>query len=572
MSEGQMRLTLLVEAIDRLSAPFRRMSAAVQGPAMAAKRAFGGLNAGLESLSGRLEGLAALAGGGIEVKEVIGDEDAFNRLRIQYGMTKEAAEGLEHGLMRVGAAAGAPLAEMMASLKGFQAAGGDVARFADKLKMVGATVSLLGGQGAEVGQMLEVMQRNFDITGPTKMAQAMAAIYEQSLKLPGGFAGMTRAMDETGVQYAQLGHTGLKAMRELGAVYSIFVEGTGDSNTAYGSMQQFLGILGAPGKTRSGLLELINDRNGKDYTGARIGLSLPEIMQRLAKVYAQGPAGQRRIMDTLGPAMARYLSKYFAEAAQYGYSPTLNAKMAIRGDPTRFFNDASQSARSLSAQLSALHDQLALIGDQVLTGPIKWLAGVLSTFPRLTALAVTGLGGFLILGMIGPKIMATTRFIIGMLEAVRDFTIALRAGYGAMAAFNLVLAVNPVGAVFAGLVALAGAAVLIYEKWEPIKRFFEGLFKAIVDGIRKVTALLPSMPSWLKDLGAHTQSLNSLLAPPVPTVGSRYLEGGKARHEVGGRIVMRFENAPTGLRVQSAKSDNPNVSYDLNLGLAMGAL
>ncbi|MGF7173525.1 tape measure protein [Azospirillum doebereinerae] len=66
-----------------------------------------------------------------------------------------------------------------------------------------------------------------------------------------------------------------------------------------------------------------------------------------------------------------------------------------------------------------------------------------------------------------------------LVKYIGDVVFALRAGYGAMTAFNLAMAVNPMGMVIAGLVALIAGAVLLYQNWDGIAGWFSGLWESV---------------------------------------------------------------------------------------------
>ncbi len=54
---------------------------------------------------------------------------------------------------------------------------------------------------------------------------------------------------------------------------------------------------------------------------------------------------------------------------------------------------------------------------------------------------------------------------------------------GPMLAFDLALSTNPIGAIILGVTALAGAAFLIYEYWQPISKWFSELWAGIKNTI-----------------------------------------------------------------------------------------
>lgn len=72
---------------------------------------------------------------------------------------------------------------------------------------------------------------------------------------------------------------------------------------------------------------------------------------------------------------------------------------------------------------------------------------------------------------------------VQVFTALGNFVVAIRAGYTAMQAFNLVLLANPIGLIIAAVAALAAAAYLIYRNWDKIAPFFSALWEGIKAGL-----------------------------------------------------------------------------------------
>ncbi len=90
-----------------------------------------------------------------------------------------------------------------------------------------------------------------------------------------------------------------------------------------------------------------------------------------------------------------------------------------------------------------------------------------------------------------------------VIAAVGNFVTALRAGYGAMTAFNLAMAANPIGAVIAAVAVLGAAVYGLYTNWDKVGPYFQAAwefvkntFAAAVDGIMAVLgiAFTPAVP------------------------------------------------------------------------------
>lgn len=66
-----------------------------------------------------------------------------------------------------------------------------------------------------------------------------------------------------------------------------------------------------------------------------------------------------------------------------------------------------------------------------------------------------------------------------MFGAIIGFIRHLRTGIGVMAAFNAVMLANPIGLVIAGIVLLGGAAYLLYRNWSSIPGWFRDLWEGV---------------------------------------------------------------------------------------------
>lgn len=110
-------------------------------------------------------------------------------------------------------------------------------------------------------------------------------------------------------------------------------------------------------------------------------------------------------------------------------------------------------------------------------------AELIMAFTRL-AVAMTGVSRALIV-MGGRLAMLAFGAVAG---AVMNFVTALRAGYGAMAALNLVMSANPIGLVIIGIAALIAIGVLLWKNWDKVKAAWTGLQNWITGGISDLLA------------------------------------------------------------------------------------
>lgn len=173
-----------------------------------------------------------------------------------------------------------------------------------------------------------------------------------------------------------------------------------------------------------------------------------------------------------------------------------------------------------------------------------------------------------------------------LVAALGNFAIGIRAGMGVMAAFNAVLAANPVGVAIAAITALAAAAYLIYENWEPIAKFFDDLFggigqkfDALVGKIKSGIEAISNGFAALKNGFSSITNGNALetmskgydvlfgkkeqAAPAANTSGLRNPAAAQT-NKAEANVVVDFKNAPKGTRVESdVKGKGMNLGVDV---------
>ena len=161
----ELKLALIVEAIDRFTEPMHRISDALSGPAKAIQAGMGQGMGALAQFGDRFAGLAATVGAGFEIREIIKDEDAFARLGIDAGISSDQVAQLKGTIFSMAEENGIAINDLSTAFRGvFNLAGIDAAQ-----RDVGAlatTIQRLGGYGPEVGNLFGTLERFGGIKGP----------------------------------------------------------------------------------------------------------------------------------------------------------------------------------------------------------------------------------------------------------------------------------------------------------------------------------------------------------------------------------------------------------------------
>ncbi|WP_312929100.1 hypothetical protein [Stutzerimonas nitrititolerans] len=208
--------------------------------------------------------------------------------------------------------------------------------------------------------------------------------------------------------------------------------------------------------------------------------------------------------------------------------------------------------RQLWAGLRAMGNAVAWVADQV--GGFGRLAvivsGLLATKLAVsivvTGLAVAGLTKKFIVfaaSMLGPVVKAILSFSATLLGMAAR---AIPAAIMGIRALSLALLTTPIGWIITGITALAGAAYLIYRNWGGIAEWFGGMWqkvKAFFDqGIGDITlGLLSFSPAGLL-LRAIDAVFELFGARPLSELGREWIGG------LAGGISERFEQLTGWLR------------------------
>lgn len=248
--------------------------------------------------------------------------------------------------------------------------------------------------------------------------------------------------------------------------------------------------------------------------------------------------------------------------------------------------------------------------DRVLSGIESFMSGVQRLVDLVggwgNAMAVLALS---VTGLLGPLVQLTTGFL------------SMGAG--------LIALLGPIGIAIAVIAGLALAAYLIIDNWSSIGPFIKRLWGGIVDFLgglvgtmidiggaiigglwRGMKAVFGTLLDWLKSsirfvaeliswpmraladfatnivTGGGVNPMASLrnTAPEAlggngfagsqgaaqPSAPASLLPPGGGRTQIGGEMVVRFENQPPGMVVEKATTDTPGLTFRPDLGPAFG--
>jgi Phage tail lysozyme len=497
----------------------------------AAGRGLGGLGkmaakvpGAVSSATGGYGTIATAVGGGFAAKEILGDNEFFNRLRINSGASIEEIDKLREHLLSTARVARIPTDELKEAFDALRA-GGAPLEFIDKnLDVVGAAIQRLNGHGADLGELFANLRKFDDLQGPQELLQAIATLNLQLKGIPGGLEAFSEATAPLLAQYREMGHSGLQAIKEIGAVYATIAPGTATPRQARTATENVLGLVSnreSGRQLQSMGVSVYGHTNEEAEKNFQAGKTLPltEILQSLLKQYLKDPA----VFDqVLGPTFRQDFKIPLAETKEKGFSPTLNSKLSETGDPQKFLAQAAESSLGLQGSLNSLSATLKQVGENILSTPFQWLADTLDKCQWAATGLVIAVGGLGVLGTVGGIIGTVNKgllqFGINLPGAVRwtagwavrawalipslsgvavglaaasetaagwlAFSPALSAMFTMLSegflSVGLAIEATPIGWIITGIALVAAAAYLIYENWTPIKAFFGKLWNDVV--------------------------------------------------------------------------------------------
>ncbi|HEY1505760.1 MAG TPA: hypothetical protein VGF92_15755 [Stellaceae bacterium] len=583
-----LKLQFIIEAVDGVRGIANGVLGGVKSMARNVVGEFAGITRATEGFSRSYAGIATAIGGGLEIRDLIGQEDMFNRLRVQNDMTEGAIEKLHETIVSTAKDAKINLHDMLGAVSAFSLAGGDVAKFGEDAKTAAAMIQLLGGQGDDVGRTIAALRNQLNVDDVTR---SVATLYEQTKNVQGGFGAAAKNINELAAMYHALGHTGTDAARELGAVYAVISEGTrGTAREAGTEMKGLLSALSDPvGELRGRLLSMgVISSEDFGFDKQKMHASISDIVKGMVAFSAKSDTNAGLMAHLLGPDLMRDLMTGFARPE------LLNQKLDVAGDPKKFFGDASEAAKSLTGSLNQLKTTIDEIGNSWFAQPFRWMAWALSAWHGLVGAIVAVGGAIAILGNVLPWVRGGFQTFWNLL--VWGATVAIPAVIGTVSTVAEVIATAsaamlemPFVAILGGIAAVATAITAVIYSLTHAKEMADALKLPDGGSINPFTgqvvspAGVPQTSSW-DDWwrvinpanmfgGAPAAPSRSELAPQrsdrLPAFGGAPAPGAAANNQVNGQVTVTFENAPSNLAVKKTESDNPNVDLDVNMGYGL---
>lgn len=547
MSSKQHTLSLVVQAIDKVTAPMRQMGAAI-------------------GRASKATGLDKLAGASWEVTK---------------GLGKAGKEALKFGTWMVsgiGAATGA----MFALVKGSAGLADQLAKTADRL-----------GIGIESLQRLRYAA---DLSGVSTQTfdMALQRFTRRAAEAADGTGVAKDAFKGLGIQLKDA-EGNLRPTEDLMADVADKMAMIEDPAKR---VRLAFTLFDSEGVKMVNMLK----NGGKAIRDAgteadRLGL-ITEEQARAAEEFNDNLARLMTVVKHFSMLLANELMPHFGEFIVYLREVAIAARPQIIAGFKTVFSSLTNIVRMAKIAWYSLSRnmedwlQVLMLSAPILVPLISSLWEMISAFgmtESAVSLLATALGVKFIASIAGlfvplaklalSLVMVTVKMTMlaasGVKALISGLVAILPTLGGVIAAtwaWTAALLANPLMWIVAGILAavgaIAGAAYLVYKNWDDIISALTDRWEAFSQWLSdSVQALIDMMPDWIKDkIGLNVSSAGHqqpVLGPAVPSAL------GNQQNQINGGLRVTFDNLPQGAKVRDIKSDTPGFDIDVDAGYAM---
>ena len=547
----------------------------------------------LSPLLGRMSTIAAAVGATGTGASLVALEERYTRLGIQAEKSADEIERLKTEVFEVARAGGIRVdaGEITSAIEQIVEKTGDLDFARDNIENIARAIQASGARGEDIGRLVAEFKK-LRAEGSSDVLAFMDTLLRQGKAGAFTIQNLASQGERLVSAYAATGRVGATAVRELGAVLQVIRQGTGSSEQATTAFEALLRTLQDADKLKmlrgNGIQVFEKDQPG-------VMRSVADIMK---DIISKTGGDMVKLSQVFDAEAMRAFSAAAAEFKATGSLESLERFLAIQGDGTQLIEDSARAAGTAKAGITNLRNAWQQFADSKLTGPIQMLTAALNSLSAETVnkifIAGAAIAGLAIAAQVIGPVLALGKMLIFLGGAVvplfgwiGSLAVALRAGYGAMAAFNLVLAANPIGVVVTAVAALAAAAYLIYENWAPIAAFFGGMWDGIkrvfatgslwvLEKIQSVAQALPGFARkglGLDGLDATIKQMRQAAAPlgvdaQLGAASPLGVAGGGQEITNKVHIVVDSEGRP---RVRETTSSSDSTKIDVSAGYIMGS-
>lgn len=485
-------------------------------------------------------GMAATAAVGAAEGAAIGSvfkrSSDFNYSLAGIGVTANmqsvAVKSLSNDIINLGRDTNQGAEKIKAALGYLVAASGDLNQSKAALKDIGTTATAASADVEDVAKASFTLIDALKVK-PEELKDSLEALVAAGKAGNFEFKDMAGNLPMLGASFAGLKMKGKEAAATIGAALQIVRKGAGSSEEAAGNLQNFMAKLLSPEtlkkseKLGMNLHKVVKQAWKKGENPFEAGVEAIAKMTSEADLKKLGELfGDMQVQNAVKPLVAEW-KKYREIKKEALNTKSIDKDFAIMSATAKVQMDKlSDSAFGLAVRLgTALEPTLIRLGN-TLTPLVQSVSDWVSKNPELASTIA--------IGTVAATAFAAAAFTIGMAATfIGPGLLAMKTGFKLLgggirfAATSMLwlgraMLANPV--VLIGT-AIAGAALLIYKYWDPIKGFFVDLWGGIKNGATVAFDWIASKLSWIGDtykkikawFGGSSNAPAPAVQTPTPT-------------------------------------------------------
>jgi hypothetical protein len=461
---------MVLEARDNASRVFQQLDELAAKSGKSASGAFERFQNVSDRVNGSIAQLGIGVAGAFELKNLAEASDAFERMRIISGKSREEIEKYKDTIFETAIAWRVSSDELENAMRGVKNTGGSMEFFEQNAKGIAATLQLLGGDnGQAIGETYQGLHKSLAIQSGNELDKAVSAI-DAKLKGVGGSAALETfvpALGQLGTSYqATTSRTGLPAAEDLGNVAALIYSGARNKREAVSQTDTFFNMFRDPNS------HLVQKLMQLGATPAQRPMT--DVIMDVGRYYNRSRQAKARVTQLLGPDFIDPLLPAFNEMKDpknHGRSPTLDHIMSLHADLGRDQRNARDLGASWGGTLNAVTAAVDRLGDKAASAasPILKLVGANADLAAGAGATLAGIYAFgagvrLLAWGLGPLafIFSAGSWLTGA-AAISEF--APLAGEG-MLGIGAALEAFPIAAALAIPAAIAAIGYGIWKIYE----------------------------------------------------------------------------------------------------------
>lgn len=538
MANRDMKVSVLVQLVDRLTAPLRGMASGIAGIA----NRIGDLGRRIGLIGSALAALSFMA----PIQQAAAWDAQLRDIAITAGKTGGAVETMigEIGKRyeKLALETGQRSMDLAKGAQTLVASGMDAGLIDKLMPTIGRVATAANATIEDTAKTAFALSDTLKVA-PEQMEAALAKLVTAGKLGRFEFKNMASEFPGLTAQMAKFGITGMEAVESLGASLQIAMLGTANPSEAATNLTNFLTKINAPEAVKKFEKELKVDVTGVMTDAAAKGINpIEAVLEKMTSKLAPQQAEIDKIMKKAGVTdkerekqiktllAGTKVGKLYADMQVLGFVlPFLQNRekyLAFRKEIASSGVDVI--AADFASRMRGLSQSLAMFGElgtqamrriglafasnlpvanRALTSLLQWVSAIDAKWPGLIDGVLSWTGGLLALG-------AGIAVLTPMLSAL--------VGTLGLLLSPLLLLATPIGAAVAGFAALSAAATYLWLNWSTVVPQITALWDSVTASI---TAKLTEIVTSFQQFPAYIVATFAPLASMLQQAGIAAMQG-----------------------------------------------